>query len=102
MNITELQQEAARWKWIACYLADCHAATLEEMPKATSKSERVRQTEICIKAQHGLLGEVMFNHGSSVDECLELVRLRCENAVRNHGTVRTIKNRKPVRFLATK
>jgi hypothetical protein len=32
------QQDAARWKHIASYFADCHAATLEWLPRSTSKT----------------------------------------------------------------
>ncbi len=38
------------WKLTAAYLASCHAATLEGLPKSVSKRERERFKSICRKA----------------------------------------------------
>lgn len=38
------------WKHVAVYLADCHAANLEGLPKSTSKYQRDRMKHICTNA----------------------------------------------------
>lgn len=42
--------EEEHWRKVALYLADCHAANLEGLPKSTSKSQRERMKRICEKA----------------------------------------------------
>lgn len=39
------------------YLASCQAATLEGLPKSTSKSERARHVRLCRLAASGLMGD---------------------------------------------
>lgn len=59
------------------YLADCHAATLEGLPKSTSKSERARQTSICRTAAGLLAGD---SSGIRHLSRLEAARERCLRA----------------------
>ena len=40
-------QELRYWRALAGYLADCHAATAEALPKSASKSSRKRMQNIC-------------------------------------------------------
>ena len=40
------------------YLASCHAANLEGLPKSASKSQRQRHHEICLTASKILQGDV--------------------------------------------
>ena len=46
--------EEEHWRKVALYLADCHAANLEGLPKSTSKYQRERMRHICEKALHML------------------------------------------------
>ncbi|KVP75417.1 hypothetical protein WJ96_06825 [Burkholderia ubonensis] len=60
------------------YLADCHAATLESLPKSTSKSERARQKSICLTAAGLLDGDTSgIRHQSRPDAA----QARCRRAV---------------------
>jgi len=64
----------------AVYLADCHAATLESMPKSASKSLRTRLGAICRNA--ACLLEGGFNVVSRPARA-ETVRERCLRAVKD-------------------
>ena len=46
--------EEEHWRKVALYLADCHAANLEGLPKSTSKYQRERMKEICRKSLYML------------------------------------------------
>lgn len=45
--VTTAEREAARWKGIALFLADCHAATAVWLPKSVGKNARARFKGIC-------------------------------------------------------
>jgi hypothetical protein len=57
--VTTAEQEAAHWKSIALYLADCHAATAYGLPKSTGKSARARFKNICESALKMIEGTEM-------------------------------------------
>ena len=57
-EILDLKNEVTRWKRIAFWLADCHAANLHIAElKSCSKSERRRLKNIMTKAQGYLEGK---------------------------------------------
>lgn len=45
-----LLKELAHFREAAAYLASCQAATLEGLPKSTSKSSRARHEALCLTA----------------------------------------------------
>lgn len=55
-RIRELESERDHWRGIALYLAECHAATLESLPKSASKSTYKRLSAICAWAARELPG----------------------------------------------
>jgi len=62
----------------AVYLAECHAATLESLPKSASKSSRSRCVTICEIAAKALRGDASgIRYPGTVEHAIE----RCENAV---------------------
>ncbi len=84
----ELRREAEHWKFVASYLASCHAATLEGLPKSAPKSSRKRHVEICQKAAAYLRGKNDPPYfGRNKAEVIEWEIKRCEEAVKNHGGV---------------
>lgn len=84
-QIRNLEHEARQWKGLAAYLASCHAATLEGLPKRAAKHERARMVKICLDAAEWLrgIGGSPANYGnqSQIEREIE----RCENAARNHA-----------------
>jgi hypothetical protein len=56
-QIEVLKKESEHWKFVAAYLASCHAATLESLPKSASKYLRDRLVKICEKSVSFLTGE---------------------------------------------
>ncbi len=55
-EILNLLSELRRMNEVAAYLADCHAATLEGLPKSASKSATNRLVSICARAADMLQG----------------------------------------------
>ena len=49
--------ELAHLRGALAFMASCQAATLEGLTKASSKSERLRQVELCITAAQLLEGD---------------------------------------------
>lgn len=76
-------EEAERWKQIALYLADCHAATAYSLPKSTSKSARKRFQSICATSLKMLQREVMPPQYKTTN--LESVVKRLQGALRDGG-----------------
>ena len=74
----DLKNEVQQWKRIAAYLASCHAATLQGLPKSASKSSRKRHVDICTHAAEMLRGKRLppFAHLDTV----ESDAARCERA----------------------
>ena len=67
------------WKLTAAYLASCHAATLEGLPKSVSKRERERFKSICRKAARFLRElETPGAIAHSVDRAVSDAIARCE------------------------
>jgi len=56
-EIAELVKELVHFRGAAAYLASCQAATLESLPKSTSKSSRERHVNICETAAKILVGD---------------------------------------------
>lgn len=71
--MSDMEYELSRWKRIATYLADCHAATAEGVMhrKSSSMSERERQETICERAMHYLQGGDPGHHGRNVEPVIE-------------------------------
>jgi hypothetical protein len=89
-ELIEAKRDALHWKFIAAYLASCHAATLESMPKSTSKRERKRQTSICAKAAAYLRGTDrprIYAGASNMEQSICHDIQRCEAAVTKYGVV---------------
>ena len=77
----ELLRELAHFRASAAYLASCHAATLESLPKSASKSSRSRHATICDAAAKLLDGDGSpIRYGSDVEH----EKQRCLTAVANH------------------
>jgi archaellum component FlaC len=49
-EIQEAKVEIERWKNVAGYLAECHAATAEDLPKSYSRTRMLRYRFICQSA----------------------------------------------------
>lgn len=81
------QEEITHWKHIASYLASCHAATLEGLPKSASKSTRRRHVLICQKAARYLRGieEPLCYNGQPKEYSIEWDTKRCEEAAVKHA-----------------
>lgn len=86
MTEDEMNREILRWKRVAAYLASCHAATLEGLPKSASKSSRQRHANICTKAARFLKGEEepqRYYNGD--DDSMEADIRRCIKAAETYG-----------------
>lgn len=67
-EIVALLKAVDSYQAATAYLAECHAATAEGLPKATSKTERARQKTICLSAARLLEGDTsVIRHRSSLD-----------------------------------
>lgn len=76
-EIVALLKELDTLRHGAAHLASCQAATLEGLPKSTSKSQRQRHHEICATAAKVLQGDVTaIRYKTSVEAALE----RCLSA----------------------
>lgn len=87
LKTTDPVKEAAHWRLVASYLASCHAATLEGLPKSASKSERRRLTQICRKAALFLKKQESppYHYTSTDDEKVAHEIQRCETAADKYG-----------------
>lgn len=84
----ETEREVEHWKHIAAYLASCHAATLEGLPKSAPKSQRARHVDICRKAAAYLRGTdnpPWFGTSTKAEE-IEWCTKRCEDSAKEHAT----------------
>lgn len=79
-EIVDLLKAMANMQKTAAYLAECHAATLESLPKSASKSTRSRFMAICEAAAKGLRGD---NSGIRFPNGLDVAAERCDRAVRD-------------------
>lgn len=95
----ELNPEVKRWKVVAAYLAECHAATLSSLPKSTSKSERKRQIKLCRKAAAMLEGKEEPPSYMLRDALIDLAVKRCLEAA-NSAEHETDKNPSKVEITA--
>ena len=75
----DTSQEAKRWKAIALYLADCHAANAECPPKSLSKYNRGRYKSILEKAVLLIKG-VWPDHSTLMRKQGDILK-RCEQAI---------------------
>jgi len=75
----DAEQEAKRWKAVAVYLADCHAANAECPPKSLSKHNRRRYRGILEKAV-GFLKGLCPNHTALTRKTEDVIE-RCEMAM---------------------
>jgi hypothetical protein len=84
-DVDDLRAEVKRWKAIAAYLADCHAATAQEaaFTKKYSKCDRKRHASICRNAadmmKTGHLTCISSRRCSSEDGVKEIIA-RCDEA----------------------
>lgn len=77
-QIVELLKEVVALRNVAAFLASCQAATLEGLPKSTSKSQTQRHLSICLTAAKALQGDIAaIRYPSTVDHAIE----RCLAAV---------------------
>lgn len=70
----------------SAYLADCHAATLESLPKSASKSARSRHEAICRTAAQLLEGDAS---GIRYPTTVEPVRARCMKALASSEEIKS-------------
>lgn len=63
--MSELEKELDRWKRIALYLADCHAATAEQelSRKSLGKAKQQRYLDICKKSAALIRGDGYLENG---------------------------------------
>ena len=85
----EQTREVQHWKHVAAYLASCHAATLEGLPKSAPKSQRNRHAEICRKAAAYLRGKDSppWLGTQSKEAAIEWDTKRCEDAAEKYGVL---------------
>lgn len=76
-EIVALLKELAHFQGTLAYLASCQAATLEGLPKSTSKSSRGRHVALCTTAAAMLVGD---SSRVKYPERLEAARERCLRA----------------------
>lgn len=81
-----MNDESTHWKLVAAYLASCHAATLEGLPKSAAKSERKRLAEVCRNAAAYLRGtdspRMYTSQPASAMIAADIAR--CDHAAKNH------------------
>lgn len=86
-RIRDLERSVNQWKGLSSYLASCHAATLEGLPKRAAKSERARMVRICLNSAEWLRGNgcprPLYNDGNQSQ--IESDIKRCEDAAKNHA-----------------
>ena len=75
-EIVALLKELAHYRGATAFLASCQAATLEGLPKSTSKSARGRHERLCLTAAQLLDGDSSdirypVDPGSARDRCLK-------------------------------
>lgn len=68
-----MERELERWKRIATFLADCHAASAEiiRMRKSSSKSDRARAKDLCDLAWRYLTGDDPGHRARSIEPAIE-------------------------------
>lgn len=84
----ELKREVLYWKAVAAYLASCHAASLEDLPKSSPKSRRSRLVSICNKSASYLQGSenLRFSHTpGGYEKDIELSIQRCQQAAQQNS-----------------
>jgi len=80
---SDLRQDLKRWKAVALYLAECHAANAECPPKSLSKYNRSRYKGILEKAVGFLKGAWPTHHVLAADPNKTIER--CEQAMEELG-----------------
>lgn len=76
-EVVALLKELDNFRCGAAHLASCQAATLEGLPKSTSKSQRQRHHDICVTAAKVLQGDITsIRYKTTVDSALD----RCLSA----------------------
>lgn len=77
-DIETLQKEVDRWKAIALYLADAHAATAEQeaITKSVSQSRKKRHFDICLRAVNMIESHEVPIHSAHRSQGDILERLR--------------------------
>ena len=90
----EQTREVQHWKHVAAYLASCHAATLEGLPKSAPKSQRNRHAEICRKAAAYLRGKDSppWLGTQSKEAAIEWDTKRCEDAAEKYGVLANVQS----------
>jgi len=76
-EVAVLKREVELWKRNAAYLASCHAATLESLPKSASKSMRSRLKGLCELSVKMFKGE-LSRRSVTVESATERCRLAAE------------------------
>lgn len=71
-EVVALLKELDNFRQGAAHLASCQAATLEGLPKSTSKSQRQRHHDICLTAAKVLQGDVTaIRYKTTVETALD-------------------------------
>ena len=83
-EIVALLKELAHYRGATAFLASCQAATLESLPKSTSKSARGRHEQLCLTAAQLLDGD---SSGIRYPTDLGTAKARCLSAASVGRTV---------------
>lgn len=88
-EVHELLKEVQHWRQIASYLASCHAATAESLPKAASKASRRRHVAICKAAVVAMKdGVITWNgHGADSAKAVQYAADRCQKVLEEQDHV---------------
>ena len=86
-GMVTMEKNAEYWKWVASYFIECHAASLESIPKSGSQRERKRLRRICDLAASVLEEQVSppYLAGRSKEQEIKSTIQRCRDAVTVYG-----------------
>lgn len=81
-EVLALLKEVEHFRGCTAYLASCQAATLEGLPKSTSRSARGRHVALCVTAAQMLIGDAsQVKYPTSPEHARE----RCLRAAETHA-----------------
>jgi hypothetical protein len=91
-EVSALVKELEYTQRIAAYLAECHAATAESMPKSTSKANKERLVLICKIAALALNGDNsgIRDYNVRSTDSLKNAITRCQAVVTENATTNKV------------
>ena len=82
-EVVDLLRELTAFRAGAAFLASCQGATLEGLPKSTSKSQRARHITICTTAAQIMRGDLSgIRYATSLEDAEARCRKAAEDAPR--------------------